>query len=208
MGFENIYGAGLPENRVENDYYPTPPYATFALMDIIGPQKVILEPAAGRGWMARELARSGSQVRASDLYKYEDPVFEVSAGADFLVGPVDSDATAIITNPPYGRGLAEKFIRKSLASPVTLTAMLLRLTFMESAGRYKLFRDFPPTLILPFSRRFSCGEKYFETPFQGMLAFAWYVWEKPLPSEGQTKCKWIDSDKAFERWKAANGKDV
>ena len=98
----------------------------------------------------------------------------------------------------YGRGLAEKFVRRAVTSGVETVAMLLRLTFMESQGRYEMFTAHPPALILPFSRRFSCNEHLFESnPFGGQVAYAWYVWRR---GEINTGVKWIDSSAAHSEW--------
>ena len=54
-------------DRVENDYYPTPPVATYALIKTLDVPDKIWEPAAGRGWISHELIRNGKNVYSSDL---------------------------------------------------------------------------------------------------------------------------------------------
>ena len=70
-------------------------------------------------------------------------------------------ATAIVTNPPYKNKLAQRFTEKAI-NEVDFVAMYLRLTFMESKGRHKLFKNYPPN-VLVFSARMNCEEHKFDT---------------------------------------------
>ena len=72
------------EARSENDYYPTPPVATFALAQHHPLPRRIYEPAAGRGWMSETLREMGHDVAASDLFEYSEPLGPVEFGVDFL----------------------------------------------------------------------------------------------------------------------------
>ena len=57
-----LVGHNLNNNRVENDFYPTPPYATNALLDrekFIGN---IWECACGNGDMSEVLIKNGYNV--------------------------------------------------------------------------------------------------------------------------------------------------
>src|SRR6185369_10862163 len=62
------------------DFFPTPRWATFALMDNEPFDGEIWDPACGDGAMARVLAERGNAVIATDLYDrgYGEP------GHDFL----------------------------------------------------------------------------------------------------------------------------
>src|SRR5260370_8366868 len=76
------------------DFFPTPPWATFALIDNEKFDGDIWECACGDGTMSRVLETVGSVYR-SDLYErgYGDH------GHDFLSPKRSADN--IITNPPY-----------------------------------------------------------------------------------------------------------
>ena len=50
------------------DFFPTPEWATLALMDSENFEGLIWEPACGDGSMARVLASKGNEVIATDLY--------------------------------------------------------------------------------------------------------------------------------------------
>src|SRR3954465_7166975 len=85
------------------DFFPTPEWATEALMDNERFEGEIWDPACGDGMMARVLASRENPVIATDLY---DRGFG-TAGIDFLGS--DTQADNIITNPPYNA--AEGFVK-------------------------------------------------------------------------------------------------
>lgn len=210
-GFHKMYGSAFPNSeRNANDHYPTPPWATYALVEnekthldrhlsVTG--SFVHEPAAGRGWMAEELARCGYPVVATDLYDYEETRWRVKSGVDFLgdgCAELVVSPSVIITNPPYKNDLAEKFAKTAvLRAPYV--AMLCRLTWAESKRRYTFFRDNPPSKILFFSQRFSCDEQYFsDEKSEGvMVAYAWWVWDK---NRSGTAVDWVPPG-GFNRWK-------
>jgi hypothetical protein len=225
--FARANGGRLKDSadRKDNDFYPTPPYVTYSLFNIEDVPMSILEPAAGRGWMAREMRCFRENVIASDLHEYERQLTPVKSGINFFstVEWVD----AVITNPPYGSNLAQKFAEHALKiSP--FVAMLCRTNFVESYKRFAFFEKNPPTCIHFFSRRFSCNEEHFgkntgktdpETkllvpgpvdwemdpealncPFAGMVAFAWFVWDYRYGEPTETRAKWIDSDLMYGQW--------
>ena len=53
--------------REDNDFYPTPPDMTRALLNVETFPRVIHEPACGDGAMAHELGNAGYNVVATDL---------------------------------------------------------------------------------------------------------------------------------------------
>jgi hypothetical protein len=69
--------------RVENDGYRTldAPWIVPALLGAVPIEGRILEPAAGRGHISRELVRAGLKVRSFDLHRYGDPLVpDISVG--------------------------------------------------------------------------------------------------------------------------------
>ena len=144
------------EPKDSADDFPTPPWATRALIEhVIGTANVArlscLEPACGRGDMARPLGEYFGKVFASDIYPYG-----FGAVRDFLAtdaGLRYSEADAIITNPPFR--LASQFASFALQRAKLLVALLVRTGFLESVGRYsQLFRPHPPSLVLQFADAF------------------------------------------------------
>src|SRR5580692_1389700 len=88
------------------DFFPTPEWATHALIDNEKFVGTIWEPACGDGAMARVLEATGCSVVSSDLFDrgYGEP------GIGFLEASRDIDN--IVTNPPYNA--AEGFVRAGL----------------------------------------------------------------------------------------------
>lgn len=194
------------------DFFPTPPHATYALVQMekrwidrhmAESDSFVWEPAAGRGWMSRELMRLGYRVLSSDLIRHPDPFVPI-VEHDFLKerDPITTarlrPPPAIITNPPYARGQAQAFAERAIAfSPYV--AMLCRTTWVESQGRYEFFKAHPPTRILFFSRRISCTESLFGTGKEngGIIAYAWFIWDRLRDGTG---VDWINPN-VYEEWK-------
>lgn len=164
------------------DYYPTPAWATHALMESEAFEGPIWEPACGDGSMARVLEQYGHFVTSSDLC---DRGFG-EAGHDFLA--TTRRAPNIITNPPFHS--AEGFARQAFAQSSRKSALLLRLAFLESAHRANtLFGVMPPARVWVFSERITFYPAGAERGGSGTLAYAWFIWDHA--HTGPTELKWI-----------------
>lgn len=176
--------------RSKNDFYPTPPIATLTLLkNYVVPHK-LWEPCAGRGHISKELIRNGHEVISTDLYAYPDTLVPVETGFDALTSKFDVDG--VITNPPFKNNFPQKLIEHTLIDNKYLfLAMFCRLTFMESARRYKLFKEHPPTEILVFSDRVHVSEQYVDknNGIGGMVAYAWFIWDKKV--DYSNRIKWV-----------------
>jgi hypothetical protein len=128
------------------DFFPTPRWATFALIDNEKFSGDIWECACGDGAMSHVLAQTGCAVPSTDLYErgYGE------AGHDFL-NPTRS-ADNIVTNPPYN--CAEGFVASGVKHAHKKFALLLRLAFLEGANRANtIFARIPPARVWVFSER-------------------------------------------------------
>jgi hypothetical protein len=105
------------------DFFPTPPWATHALIENEKFDGEIWECACGDGTMSRVLEKTGQPVRSSDLY---DRGFG-DVGVDFQ--NATSAADNIVTNPSYN--CAESFVASGLKLARRKLALLLRLAFLE-----------------------------------------------------------------------------
>src|SRR4051812_23471416 len=94
-----------PGQPVEHDYYPTPPEAVASLLAAEIFDGPIWEPACGSGNISRVLQRYHYPVVSTDLHEYGFG----EGGVDFLK-ETRPRAKHIITNPPYGKGLADRFV--------------------------------------------------------------------------------------------------
>ncbi|PSH68566.1 SAM-dependent methyltransferase [Phyllobacterium brassicacearum] len=166
------------EAKDSADDFPTPPWATRALIEhIVGVDQVrgltCLEPAAGRGYMARPLAEYFSQVDSADAYSYGfAPV------RDFLTFPYEAMSHDwVITNPPFR--LAEEFVDRAMTVARKGVAILARTVFLESVGRYEgIFRENPPTAFAQFSERVPMVKGRLDQKASTATGYAWFVWEK------------------------------
>jgi len=172
------------ENREKDDFYPTPPYATEALLEREKFDGPIWEPACGDGAICRVLKAAGYYVQATDLVDRGYGVPRI----DFLM-EYSTQAPNIITNPPFK--LAAQFARKALELAPAKVAFLCKLTWLESIGRRALFNTYPPKRVLVFSERLSMqrGRQSTDDDATGMIAFAWYIWDKA--HKGPTELGWI-----------------
>ncbi len=164
------------------DFFPTPAWATHALIDNEEFKGDIWESACGNGAMSEVLASAGGLVRSSDLYDrgYGE------AGVDFLGS--ESRAKNIVTNPPYNA--AEGFLRSGLELAEHKFALLLRLAFLEGGNRQRtIFSVAPPSRVWVFSERITFYPANAERKGSGTTAYAWFVWDKDASSN--TELKWF-----------------
>lgn len=165
------------------DFYPTPAWATYALIDNERFRGDIWESACGNGAMSEVLETTGSKVASSDLY---DRGYGES-GIDFLNGH-RRGADNIVTNPPYNA--AEGFVRSGLEGASKKFALLLRLAFLEGANRQRtIFTDAPPARVWVFSERITFYPAGAVQKGSGTTAYAWFVWDKDAPST--TELRWF-----------------
>lgn len=164
------------------DFFPTPRWATFALIDNERFSGDIWECACGDGSMSAVLAETGNPVISSDLY---DRGFG-ETGHDFLT--TDRRFPNIITNPPYNS--AEGFVASGLNQAQGKFALLLRLAFLEGINRTRtIFHANPPSRVWVFSERVTFYPKGVKPTSGGTTAYAWFVWD--TDHAGGTELKWF-----------------
>jgi hypothetical protein len=173
---------GTSAGRPENDFYPTPPEATLALLAKEQFDGLIWEPACGDGAISEVLLSTGHDVRSSDLI---DRGYG-TAPHDFLQS--DWSADHIITNPPFT--LAQEFVEKSLKCTTGKVVMLCKLVFLEGQKRKSFFENTPLARVHVFSKRVN----FYREGQRGklgssMMAFGWFVWEHG--HEGPPTISWI-----------------
>lgn len=164
------------------DFYPTPAWATYALVDNEKFEGDIWECACGDGAMSRILETTGQRVESSDLYDrgYGD------VGVDFR--DTNRRAANIITNPPFNA--AEDFVQSALVAAEKKFALLLRLAFLEGAKRQDtIFRKAPPSKVWVFSERITFYPKGVQRKGSGTTAYAWFVWD--AEHTGSTELNWL-----------------
>ena len=192
-GGPNLNGAGaVAQGRAEADdsldYFPTPPWATRALIEHVLPVLGLptrlssaWEPACGEGHIAEVLRESCDQVIASDVHDYGH-----GQVLDFLnveQAPLQTDW--IITNPPFG-DKSIPFVERSLERASNVAMFLRSQWAVEGIDRYeRIFRDHPPTLVAFFVERVPLCKGRWDPDGSTLTAYCWLVWQrgrKPLPT--------------------------
>ncbi|MGE3227890.1 MAG: hypothetical protein AB7J30_00425 [Hyphomicrobium sp.] len=176
--------------RLPNDFYPTPPEATRALLSVEEFDGDIWEPACGDGRIAKVLADHGHAVVSTDLHAYGHGV----SGIDFLRERTPR-AKHIVTNPPYGWGLADRFVRRAL----TLTqqtggkvAMLLNMASLCHPRRTAEWQQTPPARIYAIDDIFCWPDHVPRPPMKFFTQrYVWVVWEQG--HQGPSAFWWLSS---------------
>lgn len=151
------------------DFYPTPEWATKALLDKEAFTSPILEPCCGSGDMDKVITSYGFKTEASDLYDY-------GYGKIRDINDIKCSYPSVITNPPYN--LASELFPIFYDLAIDKLALLLRLSFLESKRRYPLFQKYPLTKIYIFSERLSLYPKGEKVKGGGMVSYGWFIWDK------------------------------
>lgn len=160
------------------DDFPTPPWATRALLehvisDAVDKSHTCLEPACNRGFMAEPLKTYFDSVTSSDISDYG-----YGETRDFLGHSYETDSFDwVITNPPFK--FAEDFVHEGLRVARVGVAMLARTVFLESVGRYnRLFKLTPPSVFAQFTERVPMFKGRLDAKGSTATGYAWFVWIK------------------------------
>ena len=188
---QRFMGMKTPSNiRHVQDYYPTHPKVTEALLKREIFDGSIWENACGEGYMSKVIKDFGYNVFSSDIIDrgYGE------GGVDFLnddvikrFGKYDN----IITNPPFKH--FDKFVVQSKKVATKKIAMLGKTQYLQGVKRFQIFTDkkFPLKTIYQFGGRFSFQKNTIEQMSNlGMIPYAWYIFEKGY--KGKTNIEFIE----------------
>lgn len=158
-----------------------------------------LDPFCGQGHIPQTLRAAGLKAYGTDIVqRTAEPFFLCEH--DFLGDQYHLleglDGLSIVMNPPFSyqdgklvRGLAERIIRRALATATHKVCALLPLKWLSSAGRYRLFAESKPAIHI-LSERPSMPpgdmiEKMGDRAYaRGKVDYMGLVWDKkaePLP---------------------------
>ncbi|WP_144509863.1 hypothetical protein [Bacillus sp. FJAT-22090] len=158
--------------REANDFYATPSHAVLSLLEKESFTGNVWECACGDGAISKVLKENGFEVYSTD--KIDRGYGE---GTLDFISDHNIKAENIITNPPYNQAL--EFVEKGLESSSGKVALLLKLNFLEGQKRKVFFEKYPPKNVYVFSKRLTFYEPDSDKKGKsGVLAFAWFVWEK------------------------------
>lgn len=190
------FNGGVTENynRVENDYYATPPKATTEFINAFKHELVgigtALEPACGEGHISKVIEEllPHIQLMSTDLI---DRGYGVG-GINFLT---DNFAMSdmIMTNPPFE--FAKEFVEKALTLSNKYVIYFLKIQFLESKKRKELFDNTPLKYVYVHSERRPCLQDGNEInpktgkPWSSPQMYAWYVWD--VEYKGEPIIRWL-----------------
>ena len=183
----SLSGTSMSRERVENDYYATPPESTVALLEREKFSGDILEPCCGEGHISEVLKDYGYDVISNDLIDRGYGEFN----EDYLKA-TELKADNVVTNPPFK--YAKEFIEKSLHDTTGKVAMFCKIQLLEGVSGSKMFENTPLKTVYVFTKRQNPlrngspvdenGKKWAST-----MCFAWFVWEHGY--EGKPSIEWI-----------------
>lgn len=167
------------------DDYPTPPWATRALLrEILIPHGVAMngrtvwEPACNRGYMARPLAEHFTTVLTSDVADYG--WIGQQHVADFLTTmhpQAKQGVDWIITNPPFNK--AEEFVNRALAIASEGVAIIARVALLEGGDRYRdLYSKRMPWIVAQHVERVPMNRGNYDPANGTATAYSWFIWRK------------------------------
>ena len=166
--------------RESDDFYPTPPEPTRALLHAeikrLREFVTIWEPAAGDGAMVREMEAVGLDVFASDLVDRGPRTDELRSFYDYGAGAAPS--RAIVTNPPFsecgwGNGKA-RWLKHALdVLDVDYMALLMNWGWPGAGGLKHFYAAHPPARVYLM---------WWKIDFTGQgappMLNAWFVWDR------------------------------
>ncbi|HSI41792.1 MAG TPA: SAM-dependent DNA methyltransferase [Xanthobacteraceae bacterium] len=197
-------GGAVMNRRVEPpdslDFFPTPPWATRALCEIVlGVDQVggrmARDPACGEGHMVETLAEYYPQTGAGDIHDY---------GAGYAVqdyrtsSPVVAPGAWTITNPPYNSAL--EFALHALSAEEQGLALLVRTNWLEGETRFaELFAHRPPNAFHQFAERVPMFRGRYEPEGSTATAYGWAVWMpgRAARRDTDTRLRWIPPCKDY-----------
>jgi hypothetical protein len=183
-GARSVMGSRVePDDSL--DYFPTPPWATRALVESVLRHLGVttlgsaFDPACGEGHIAEVLCEyvKPEHVFASDIFEYG--YGDAGSKYDYL-NPLNimSGPDWVVTNPPFG-DKTELFVLRAIKEACVGAAMFVRLQWLESIGRYEnIFRDYPPTLIAFFAERVNLCKGRWDPDGTTATAYIWLIWIK------------------------------
>lgn len=193
LPFGDLPTAARDAVREADDFYPTPPEPTRALLAaeagfISAHGAVIWEPAAGDGAMAHDIKAAGFDVVMSDLVDRRGRCdVEIRDYFAFERAP----APVQITNPPYNQISARdghgRWLRHAFDLGLDYVALLLNAdwSFAFQNGHDALLRDHPPSMEYKL-----CWKVDFTGKGSPPQRNCWFVWDRNRPgaADGSWPC--------------------
>lgn len=185
----NLFTGGNKENwdRVENDYYATPPQDTQLFLDTFDIRKYrkILEPSCGEGHMSEVIKRNMSDTSTLISRDLVERGYEGSQVKDFLK-TTNETYDLVMTNPPFSHAL--EFIKKGLELS-DVVVVLAKIQLLEGKARSAEMQHLGLKEIYGHVERCNCWRNGLELnprtnkPWSGAMFMAWFVFDRNYTSK-------------------------
>lgn len=188
-----LVGHDVKGGRPLGDLYTTPAGATLALLEKEDFQpREAWEVAVGLGHISQVLQGCGYHVTSTDVVDRGYPNTQILnfLDAQELLAP------NIISNPPFE--LCTEFILKAHHLGASKVAFFLKVTALEGAERSTALEYTGLTRVLVFRNRVQTLRSNTPERGTGMMAFAWFVWERGYT--GKPQIDWLRYEKADSKW--------
>jgi len=150
-GLGSMMAGGNPKrDRQTDDWYPSPPEVTQAILEVEQFDGTIWEPCCGDGAIGKLIEAAGYTVVASDInprgYGVKRDLFSVQRQVSYNT----------VSNPPFqlgdGRSVAD-VIRHLMTLNQRKIALVLKSTYWHAASRLPIFDEYRPAWIYPLTWR-------------------------------------------------------
>jgi hypothetical protein len=164
------------QERLKNDFYPTPERLTKSLLTFFQPDGIVLEPCAGDGAIVNVLKNESmiKNVITNDIVngKAQHCFDATQRNLYDSIGKVDY----VVTNPPFSQPDCQQIIDRCWDKVECGMAFLLRLTYLEPCGnRASFLKNTNLSKLIIFNPRPRFRE---DTKGSDNCTVAWFVWEK------------------------------
>ena len=147
-------------------------------LEIIGP---IWEAAAGHGDISKTLIQYGYDVVSTDIIPYKDNEIDIPA-MDFFTceNLIRPDIKTIFTNPPFNE--AENFLIHALSFGIDII-FFVRMSFLSSKTRKKIFDVYKPTFTYIYAGRAKCYKNGDRSKDKNMIDYVVMIWKPPYKTK-------------------------
>ncbi|MGF9694719.1 hypothetical protein AAIH46_18005 [Rhizobium sp. 0TCS1.26] len=174
------------EERGQNAYFsPIEGVRTILALESFSAR--VKEPACGKGAISQPFEAAGYDALIADLVDYSTTTKdgELQQVGDFLLSVAgDTVGDDIVTNPPYGKHILNRFVAHALREhKPRKMALLLNLNFMcgcTDPDRLYAMQENPPSRIYVFTRRLPMMHQdgWDGEEASSQMNTAWFVWER------------------------------
>lgn len=209
--------------RQSEDFYATPPRMVNEMLEKLKldlKDSVVWECANGLGHVSDTLEKYEPTVTVlrtdiigrtpnTEVYDFLDLDLKKQNYPECLKPYIDPETGKfnghIITNPPYFKGT--EFLEKACAclSDGCLCAFFVKIQYLETLKRYKVFQKYPPYKVLISVQRVHCGkdgEFNNEDASGGAACYIWYIYKAGF--KGDCTLDWINTGSSTEKHVTSN----